>query len=346
MRKILIQKPGGYDRLQLVEAETPSPGPGQVLVANDAVGVNYADCIVRMGLYSSAAHYVGWPITPGFEFSGRVAAVGQGVTQWKEGDPVLGITLFGGYSSHVLVPSHQLFARPSEMSGAWAAGFPTVHLTAWYALCELCRPRPGYKVLVHSAAGGVGSAALGICRHLGMEAVGVVGSAKKVEAARAAGATWVVCRDRSDFWDEIRRLAPRGYDIVLESTGVATMKQSYAALRPTGRLVVFGLSSMLPKAGRAVRWWKLVYHYLRMPRFNPIRMIDQNKAVGAFNLSYLVEEKELLQQAMTELMGFVQAGALREPPIQHFPLAQAGRAQALLESGTTVGKLILEVGAT
>lgn len=341
MERILITRPGGYDKLQLVEQSDPQPGPGEVLVATQAVGVNYADCVIRMGLYASANKQVGWPITPGFEFAGCVAAVGEGVERWRVGDAVLGITLFGGYSSHIVVPDEQLLALPANWTMERAAAFPTVHLTAWYALCEIARPRPGYRVLVHSAAGGVGMAALRICRHLGMEGVGVVGGSHKIEPALRAGATSVIDRSQQDFFQQARSISPGGYDVVLESSGVATMKESYRLLRPTGRLVVFGHASMLPRGGRPVRRWRLLYDYLRIPRFNPIRMVDHNKTVGAFNLSYLVAEKALLSHALQELMGWAAEGALPEPPLARFPLAEAGRAHAALETGTTTGKLVL-----
>ena len=341
MQRVLIRRPGGYERLELIEEPAPSPGPGQLLVATQGIGVNYADCIVRMGLYSSAVRYVGWPITPGFEFAGAVAAVGEGVDAFKEGDAVFGVTRFGGYASHVLTTDSLLFPLPAGWSMPRGASFSTVHLTAWYALCELCRPRTGFRVLVHTAAGGVGLAALGICKRLGMDAVGVVGSGHKVQEALAAGAVAVIDRSSQDLWAEARRLVPEGYDIVLESSGVATMQGSYRCLRPAGRLVVFGLASMLPKAGKPVRWWRLAYHYLRMPRFNPIRMLDRNVTVSAFNLSYMFDQETLLAEAMAQLLRWDKEDALTAPPIATYPLAEVGRAQADLESGQTVGKLVL-----
>jgi NADPH:quinone reductase-like Zn-dependent oxidoreductase len=341
MQRIVIQRPGSYDRLTLVEQPTPRPAAGEVLVETAAVGVNYADCVVRMGLYSSAKKFVGWPITPGFEFSGTVSAVGDGVTQWEQGQRVLGLTLFGGYSSHVVVPQSQLFPMPEGWNFSRAAAFPTVHLTAWYALCELARPRPGLRVLVHSAAGGVGSAALAICRHRGMNAVGVVGASHKVAAALSAGANQVVDRSTQDLWAQARQLAPEGFDIILESSGVATLAGSYRALRPTGRLIIFGLASMLPKNGESVSWLKLAWEYWRTPRFSPIKMLDKNRTVSAFNLSYLFEQQELLQAAMTDLLSWAQEGALPAPPLTEYSLAEAGAAQASLETGQTVGKLVL-----
>src|SRR5512139_847033 len=110
MRKVVVHRAGGYDRLVLEELPDPAPRPGEVLVATEAVGVNYADCVVRMGLYASARELVGWPITPGFEFAGRVAAVGAGVTDLAVDAPVLGVSRFGAYATHVVVPRSQVFA--------------------------------------------------------------------------------------------------------------------------------------------------------------------------------------------------------------------------------------------
>ncbi|TQF11839.1 zinc-binding dehydrogenase, partial [Myxococcus llanfairpwllgwyngyllgogerychwyrndrobwllllantysiliogogogochensis] len=154
-RKVVIPKAGGYGQLRLENLNQLSPGPGEVVVATEAIGVNYADCVIRMGLYASAKEYVGWPITPGFEFAGTVQSVGAGVEDLAPGARVFGVTRFGGYATHVAVPRHQVFALPSKLTMEQAAGFPAVFLTAYYALFELAHPRPGTNVLVHSAAGGV-----------------------------------------------------------------------------------------------------------------------------------------------------------------------------------------------
>ena len=121
------------------------------------------------------------------------------------------------------------------------------------------------------------------------------------------------------------------------------MKGSYRALRPTGRLVVFGLATMLPKNGKRPSWWRLAIQYLKMPRFSPFHMLDKNKSLCAFNLSYLFERKELLAEAMQELLTWAREGALPEPPITTYPLSDVRRAHADLETGNTVGKLVLVV---
>ena len=127
MKKVLIDRAGGYDRLRIVEGPALVPGAGEVRVDVAYAGVNYADCVVRMGLYASAKQYVGWPITPGFEVAGAVGAVGAGVDPGWLGREVFAVTRFGGYASEVVVPLAQVFARPPALSLAEAAAFPAVH---------------------------------------------------------------------------------------------------------------------------------------------------------------------------------------------------------------------------
>lgn len=122
-----------------------------------AAGTSYADCVVHMGLFESAKKYVGWPITPGFEIAGTVAALGEGVTDLAPGAQVFGVSRSGGYASRVVLPRHQVFVLPERLTVPQAAGFPAVFMTAYFALYELLRLRSGMTVLVHSTAGGASS---------------------------------------------------------------------------------------------------------------------------------------------------------------------------------------------
>jgi hypothetical protein len=188
-RRIRIARPGNYDVLRLEAFAVESPGHGQVLIEVQTIGVNYADGIIRMGLYESAKKLHGYPITPGFEVSGRVLAVGASVSRFKAGDEVLALTLFDGYSSHLLVDQDRVFGKPAALSFDQAAAIPTVFLTAWFMVHELARTRTGERWLVHSAAGGVGAALAQLGRLAGCEVTGVVGHADKTGAAQAAGCT-------------------------------------------------------------------------------------------------------------------------------------------------------------
>jgi NADPH:quinone reductase-like Zn-dependent oxidoreductase len=341
VKAISIAKAGGFDRLRLVDMPDLQPAAGQVLVATRAVGVNFADVVVRLGLYESAKKYVGWPITPGFEFSGEVAALGEGVADLRVGERVFGVTRFGGYASQVCVPRAQLFRVPERLSHAQAATFPTVFLTAYYALREAVRTRPGARVLVHSAAGGVGLAALQLARADGLVPIAIVGESHKGETARSYGAVHVIDKSTQALWDELARVAPEGVELVLESNGAETLSRSYASLRPTGRLIVYGFTGMLSRGSARPNWLKLAWDYLRLPRFHPLQMVDANKGVIAFNLSYLFDHAGLLTEAMTRMVAEVESGALRALPVTEFALSDAAEAHRALQSGSTVGKLAL-----
>lgn len=341
MKQIAIAKPGSFDRLRMVEVPEPKLQAGEVRVAVRAAGVNFADVVVRLGLYASAKKYVGWPITPGFEVSGEVAELGAGVDDLKVGDRVFGLTRFGGYTSQICLPRGLLFRVPKAFSHAQAATFPTVHLTAYYALRQVLRTRAGERLLVHSGAGGVGLAALQIARADGLLPLAVIGTSSKRRVALEYGASEVIDKSTQALWPEIERLAPGGLHYVLESNGAETLKQSYAHLRPTGRLVVYGFTGMLSRGSGRPNWPKLAWDYLRTPRFHPLQLVDANKGVVGFNLSYLFEEQWLLAEAMSRMLAEVESGALRALPVSEFPLADAAEAHRALQSGTTVGKLAL-----
>jgi synaptic vesicle membrane protein VAT-1 len=342
-QRVIVERAGGYDRLRVLPVPAlPSPGPGEVTVRVRAAGVQYADCLTRMGLYESARVYVGWPITPGFEVAGTVEAVGAGVTDLRVGDLVGGVTRFGGYSTQVTLPRWQVFAQPPGFDLIQTAGFAVVYLTAYYALCELARPRRGQRVLVHSAAGGVGGALLQLAKLQGVEAVAVVGGAHKVEAAHRAGAVAVIDRStQPNIWEEAARLCPGGYAAIFDANGVATLQDSYRHLMPTGRLVVYGFHSMLPKQGGRPNWLKLAWDWLRTPRFNPLDMTGSNRSVMAFNLSYLFDRRDLLTESLDQLLAWAAEGSLPPPPVSAYPFARVADAHRALESGQTIGKLIL-----
>ena len=341
MQKVVIYRPGGYDRLCLERHPDLSPGPGEVLVDVAAIGVNYADCVTRMGLYASAQHYVGFPITPGFEVAGRVAAAGAGVCDLQAGAEVIALSRFNGYASQVVVKREQLFRKPERLSMPEAAGFAAVFLSAWFALFELAHPRPGQRLLVHSAAGGVGGALVQLGRLAGCTVTGIVGAPHKIEAVRALGAEAVIDKSREDLWPAAEGLAPQGYDVILDANGVSTLAQSYRHLAPVGKLVVYGFHSMLPRTGGRPNRLRLLWDWYRTPRFSPFSLTTRNRSVLGFNLSFLFDRAELLREAMDQLLGRVEDGSIQPLRVHAYPFEEVAQAHRDLESGQTVGKLVL-----
>jgi NADPH:quinone reductase-like Zn-dependent oxidoreductase len=344
MKKIVIERPGGHRRLQIKEFPTPAPRNNEVLIEVSAAGVNFADVFIRLGLYKSAKEFVGWPITPGFEFSGKVIGRGRDVSDLAEGTPVFGVTLFGAYASHLCVPRQQVFsiAQDSKFSADQWASIPAVFLTAYHGLFQNIVLRPGMKILVHSAAGGVGGALLQLGKIAGCFMVGVVGAGHKVAAAHKYGADFVIDKSSQNIWAKAGEICPNGYDVVFDANGPDTLKQSYRHLAPSGKLVSYGFHSMLSKRKGFVNYFKLAYQYFRIPRWSPLNMTNENKSLIAFNLSYLFNRMDLLKESMQDLIKWIEEGKIQAPDLQCFPFEKVADAHRALESGNTVGKLILK----
>jgi NADPH:quinone reductase-like Zn-dependent oxidoreductase len=183
-------------------------------------------------------------------------------------------------------------------------------------------------------------ALLQLARLAGVEATGVVGSAHKVVAAKALGAAHVIDKSAADWVSAAKAIAPGGFHAVFDANGVSTLQASFDALAPMGKLVIYGFASMLPKDGR-VNWLKLAWDWWRTPRFNPLAMTTGNRSVLAANLSFLSAEAPMLREGMRWLLERFADGRLVPPPVQAFPLVDAAQAQRRIESGQSVGKLVL-----
>jgi NADPH:quinone reductase-like Zn-dependent oxidoreductase len=216
-----------------------------------------------------------------------------------------------------------------------------VFLTAHYGLFQNFVLRPGMKILVHSAAGGVGGALLQLGKIADCRMTGVVGSTHKVNTSFDCGAEQVIDKSQEDLWARAREICPGGYDVVFDANGPATLKQSYHHLAPAGKLVAYGFHSMLSTYGGIPNYIKLLVQYFRVPRWSPLAMTQENKSLVAFNLSFLFHRMDLLQETMQDLIKWVENGKILAPAIQPFPFERVAEAHRALESGTTVGKLIL-----
>ena len=359
---VVIARPGGTEQLRKITLRRglytagynvadhsfciDSIPPDCVLLENQAFSVNYADCCIRWGLYESANQFVGYPICPGFDVAGVVQKVGSNVTTLAVGDAVYGCSLFGAYSTHVVVPENQLRHQPSTLSVAQAAALPAVTLTALYAL-HLAGQYPtnhysNRAILIHSAAGGVGSCLVQMAKLLGMHPiVGVVGRTHKVEAARALGCDVVLDRN-DDVWKNIRAAAPDGYACVMDSSGAATLQESYNVLAQTGRLISFGFHTNLP-LGRDLlspwQWMQMASKMNKMPRFDAMDLGTSNKSVMGFNLSFLAAEKEMMTVLFDQVHAWITSGELECPRVVE--MDEVGDAHALIQSGQTIGKIVV-----
>eukprot|EP00588_Corethron_pennatum_P004858 CAMPEP_0194284734 /NCGR_PEP_ID=MMETSP0169-20130528/28428_1 /TAXON_ID=218684 /ORGANISM="Corethron pennatum, Strain L29A3" /LENGTH=429 /DNA_ID=CAMNT_0039030641 /DNA_START=137 /DNA_END=1426 /DNA_ORIENTATION=- len=352
---------GGYNLLASpCSADIP---PECLLVRVSYFSVNYADVCVRWGLYESAKKYVGYPIVPGFDVAGVVEQVGADVAGISAGDEVFGVTLFGGYSTRVLVPAAQMRPRLPGWTAAECASLPAVSLTALHALslggawpaasppaAGAAPPGRDRSVLVHSAAGGVGSMLVQMSAALDLgPVVGVVGRPDKVAAAREAGCDAVIDKSGltpSELWEATARVAPSsaGYKTVMDANGVSTLRGSYDALAPTGRLVVYGFHTNLPRGAgwlSPAEWVRMAWRMWATPAFDPMDLTVSNRSVMGFNLSFLADEVEAVSALFDQVVRWAREGKIRPPAITLMDMADVGAAHELIQSGRSVGKIVL-----
>jgi len=340
VRRIVIPRPGGYGALRVETAPIKTPGSYEVQVAVRACGINFADIAVRLGLYAAAKGL--YPLCPGLEFAGVVTTVGEAVSSFQAGDAVFGAVRFGAYATCLNCPENQLWHLPDGWDFARGATFPVAYLTAYYGLFEVGHLKPSDTVLVHSAAGGVGTALLHLLRINKNRAVGIVGTAQKKRAARSAGAAEVIDKSRENLWARAGQIRPEGYDVILDANGAATLKGSFRHLSPGGRLLIYGFASMFSHSGRK-NPLKLLWYYLRTPRFNPFELTGSNRTISGFNLIYLFERVSLFRDIMDQLLLWDADGRLPAMPVQSFPFEEVARAHQAIESGLSLGKLALVI---
>jgi len=339
-KRIIIDKPGNHSVFRYDDAPIEDPLPGEIQVDVRACGINFADTIVRLGLYSAAKGK--YPLCPGLEFAGTVTRVGKETNKFNPGDRIFGVSRFGCYTTTINTPPEQLWRLPNHWDFVRGATFSVVYLTAYYGLHHVGHLRKEDVVLVHSAAGGVGTALLNLLRINGNMSVGAVGQAEKTLSAKEAGATFTIDKSSQNLWTEAEALSPDGYDLILDANGASTLKGSYHHLKPAGRLLVYGFASMLSRTGRK-NYLKLLWTYLRTPRFNPLDLTGSNKTISGFNLIYLFNKVTLFHEIMEHLIRWESAGKIPPMSITSFPFEEVVRAHKTIESGKSIGKLVLVI---
>ncbi|MBZ0270595.1 medium chain dehydrogenase/reductase family protein [bacterium] len=336
MRQIWIPRIGNPDVLEIREAPDPNPGQGQVRIRVDAAGVNFADIMARVGLYPDAPKL---PAVVGYEVSGEIDAVGKGVEGFREGRHVFALTRFGGYSDRVVVPANQVFPVPANMKTGDAAAIPVNYLTAWLMLVYLGGVREGETVLVHAAAGGVGLAAVQICKWRGARVFGTA-SVGKHERLREMGVAECIDYHTQDFEREVMtRTGGRGVDIVLDAVGGASAKKGYRILAPLGRLFQFGASSMSTGKTRSIL--SALKGVVSMPIFFPIKLMNENRTVSGVNLGHLWDEVDKLRGMAEEMAPLFDDGTLRPVVDRKFSFAEASAAHAYIQDHKNFGKVLL-----
>jgi NADPH2:quinone reductase len=321
---IRVHEVGGPEVMRFEDVDLASPGRGQALIRQTAIGLNYIDVYFRTGLYPAPS---GVPFTPGLEAAGVVEEVGDGVSEVSAGQRVAyAAPPLGAYAESRIMPADRLVPIPDGIGDEQAAAMMLKGMTAHYLLRRTFRVQAGQTILFHAAAGGVGLIACQWAKHLGATVIGTVGSAAKAELARAHGCDHPIRYDQEDVAGRVREITGgKGVPVVYDSVGQATFEASLNSLAPLGMLVSFGQSSgTIPPVDLGVLSQKGSLFVTR-----PTLM------------TYTAARADLLRAA-TELFEVVQSGAVQILVNQRHPLRDAATAHRALEARQTTGSTVLQ----
>ena len=328
MRAVVIEEPGGTDRLVMRDVPAPSAGAGEVEIEVAYAGVNWGDLQKRAGIYPDPVAY---PAIIGLEVSGRIAAVGRNVRNFAPGDRVAAITgprMLGGYADRCVVPATYAMKLPGEIDFETGAALPAASLTAWHLLNTASAPVEGDTILIHAIGGAVGLMLTQFARRKGLDVIGTVGSASKAAQPLSYGARHVIDRSRSDFVAETMRLTgAAGVDLVIDSLGAEFLERSFDCLKPFGRVINIG------EAGG-------------YPNFDiRAKLYERSTSLAGFEFLHASPGSPAWERSVA---GILSAFARREVELRVdaiYPLARAAEAHDRLASRQVSGKLLLEVNA-
>ncbi|MFO7586470.1 MAG: zinc-binding dehydrogenase [Gemmatimonadota bacterium] len=344
-RAIRIERHGPPDVLVEREVALPAPGPDEISVRVEAAGINFADLLMRAGLYDTVPPR---PYTPGFELAGVVTAAGERAThadgaRWREGEPCVALTRFGAYARDLVLPARNAVRRPGAVSALEAAALPVVFLTAHVCLFEAARARDGETVLVLGAGGGVGTAAVQLAVRGGLRAVGTAGTERKRAFVTDELGAEVCFDSRGDWESDVRAfLGERAVDVALDAVGGSATESCRRLLAPLGRLVFYGMSAAMPGGRRS--WPRAAMAWLRTPRFHPLSLIQPGIGVFGIHLLHLHAREEILREHLERILAHVASGELRAVVDRTFPLTRDGAIEAhrYIHERRNLGKVVLE----
>lgn len=336
MRAIVTTRNGDVGVMKVETRPDPVPAHGEVLIRVKASGLNFADILARQGLYPDGPAK---PYIMGYEVSGIIERVGEGVDTSIVGEAVIAMTRFGGQAELVSVPDAQVFEKPTQLSFEQGAALPVNYLTAWALIVAMGGLKGDEAILIHNAGGGVGLAALDIARHIGAKTFGTA-SAGKHEFLRQRGLDHPIDYRDQDWLPALMKLTDgRGVELIIDPLGGNSWQKSYRALRRTGRLGVFGIS--VASASGIKGKLKALKAVILMPRYNPLGLMNRNKGVFGLNLGHMWGEGEKVAGWTREVMHGVHEGWIRPHVDRTFTFDEIADAHRYIEARKNIGKVVL-----
>lgn len=327
---------GGYDKLQVKNREIPVPKQGEVQVNIKAVGINFAELMMRMGIYDRLPKL---PAVVGFEGAGEVTAVGEGVQDVKVGQRVMIMNERGSWAEHITLPSTNCFQMPEKMTYEEAAAIPVNYITAYHMLFDMGNLRPGNSVLVHMVAGGVGHAATQLIRTVPDTVIFGTCSASKHEYVKQHGVNHPIDYRTKDYVAEIRNIAPGGVDIVLDPLNGPDAVKGYNLLKPFGKIIHFGAANTVTGPNKSL--WQMAKTWYNTKTYNPLFMISSNKGIFGYHLGHLIKHPEMVKSAASHLLTMYDEGKIKPTIDSVWAFEDVGKAMARMHDRKNIGKVIL-----
>jgi NADPH:quinone reductase len=354
LKRVVVDHFGGPEVLRVVEDDAPRPAPGEACVRVLAAGVSFTDAQLRAGTYLGVPKP---PFTPGYELVGVVEELGPGCSRLREGDRSGALTVWGAYAERVCVPEANAVEVPEDLDPAEVVSLVLPYMTAYQLLHRMAKVKSGETVLVHGAAGRVGTAVLELGALAGLRLVGTA-SARDRAAVERHGAVAIDYRNE-DFLARVRELTDDGVDVALDGLGGALSLRSFRALRPGGRLVVFGHSSTLAHGRRSWRGW--IEWYAATATVALWGLLSPRRRVSAYRIQKLREghqvvprgarrplpvgggprDPEWFREDFRALLDLLREDKIHPVVAERLPLSDARRAHELLERAAATGKLVL-----
>jgi NADPH:quinone reductase-like Zn-dependent oxidoreductase len=336
VRQIVTTGTGGIEVLKVQEKPDPKPRAGEIVIRVRAAGLNFADILSRQGLYPDSPPK---PCVMGYEVSGVIEAVGEEINSAFIGKSVAAMTRFGGQSELVAVKATQVFDKPDSLTFEQAAAIPVNYLTAYALLVVMGSLHAGESVLIHNAGGGVGLAALDIAKKIGAVSYGTA-SASKHKFLTERGLDHAIDYRNQDWQPVLMDLTKgRGVDLIIDPIGGKHWKKSFASLRHTGRLGMFGVSTA--SANGFSGKLKLLKAVVQTPWFHALPLLNRNRGVFGLNLGHMWHEPEKVAVWMRDILRGVEEGWVQPYVDQAFSFDDAGKAHQYLEARKNLGKVVL-----
>jgi NADPH:quinone reductase len=336
--RIIVRRLGGPEVLETLEEEAPEPGQSDVRIRVLTAGVSFADLLMREGIHPEKTIL---PFTPGWDIVGVVEKTGDEVSQAMIGQMVAALPIHGGYAQHICLPQGELTSVPDGLDPAEAVSLVLNYVTAYQMMHRLGHASRGQRVLIHGAAGGLGTALLQLGRLAGLEMYGTASLATH-QVVSDLGAT-PIDYQKADFVEEIHRLTGEGVDVVFDGVGEANVWRSFQALRQGGRVIVYGFTSFL-RQGQLASGLRYRFRGITRPAWYALRALlsPGRRRILPYSIQMLKRRKPAwFHEDLSALLDLLRDRKIKPMIAERIPLREARRAQELLGRGSVKGKLVL-----